>query len=122
MIDCYRLVIFIPKDDLEDFVKAIQDAIPSFVGNYDRVMWWNDPQIEYGTGQFRPLKGANPAEGSVGETERIEDIRIEFLAPHDKEKIEEMIEKIIRPAHPFEEPVIYIYDASLYSDLKSNKD
>lgn len=119
MIECYRLVIFIPKDNLEEFVQKIQDAIPSFIGNYDRVMWWNDPSIEYGTGQFRALEGANPAEGNVGETERIEDIRIEFLVPHDKDFIKDMIAKTIHPAHPFEEPVIYIYDASLYSDLKS---
>ena len=116
MIECYRLVVFIPKDNLDQFIKAIQDAIPSFIGNYDRVMWWNDPNIEYGTGQFRPLEGANPTEGIIGETERIEDIRIEFLVPHDTEKIDEMIETTIRPAHPFEEPVIYVTKAELFEN------
>lgn len=116
MIDCYRLVIFIPKNNLEEFIRKIQDAIPSFIGNYDRVMWWNDPSIEYGIGQFRPMEGANPTEGKVGQTERIEDIRIEFLVPHDKKMIEEMIAKTIRPAHPYEEPVIYITKADLYEN------
>ena len=116
MIKCYRLVIFIPKKNLEKFIEKIQDTIPSFIGNYDRVMWWNDPEIEYGTGQFRPIEGANPAEGEIGKTERIEDIRIEFLVPHDKSVIENIIEKAIRPAHPFEEPVIYITPCELYEN------
>lgn len=104
-----RITVFLPAEHLDGFVKAVQDDIPSFLGPYDRVMWWSEPKIEHGTEQFRPLNRSIPKEGQIGETVQKPSVRIEFLIPDDQDVINSIIEKTIKPAHPFNDPVIY-YD------------
>lgn len=103
----YRITVFVPSEDLEEFVRKIQDHVPSFNEPYDRVMWWSDPIVDHGTGQFRPLKGANPHDGEIGYTERRPISRLEFLCPYDEQHVQKLITDIIKPAHSYEAPVVY---------------
>ncbi|MFP4313120.1 MAG: hypothetical protein ACLFR0_02225 [Alphaproteobacteria bacterium] len=103
----YRITVFISQDALDDFIAAIQDKIPAFDAPYDRVMWWSEPRIEAGTEQFRALKGAQPASGHIGETKRIPTTRLEFLCPYKEKETRQFIINILKPAHPFNDPVIY---------------
>lgn len=102
-----RITVFVPESDLENFIAKIQDDVPSFLGPYDRVMWWSEPKIEHGTEQFRPLDRANPAEGHICETRQIKTVRLEFLCPHDILVIDSLIKDVLKPAHIFNDPVIY---------------
>lgn len=106
-IPAYRVIVFVPTVAHEDFIKELQDHIPSFLGPYDRVMWWSEPKIEKGTEQFRPLERSNPKEGEIESTVQKPSVRLEFLAPDDLQLIQKIIKDVIKPAHPFHDPVIY---------------
>lgn len=61
-----------------------------------------------GIGRFRPLRGAKPAIGKVGEMEEVEEERIEsVLSGVSESQLEEIFEKL-KEAHPYEEPPIEI--------------
>ncbi len=106
----YRLVVFVPVGALEEFISVISSDIPSFLGHYDNVAWWN----EAGTEQFRPLNGANPVSGDVGEIIQEASRRVELSLPLDKGALGRFVEKVIIPAHPWEKPVIYVYETSIF--------
>jgi len=100
----YHVIVYIPVEYADEAIPAITAQIPQLFGNYDQCAWWSAP----GTGHFRPLEGANPTQGNIGKAETCEEIRLEFNLPHDKDVLEHMINKVIIPAHPWEEPVILI--------------
>jgi hypothetical protein len=58
-----------------------------------------------GIGQFRPVTGANPAIGSVGELQQVEEDRIEVIAPPAARAA---ILAALRAAHPYEDPAYHI--------------
>ena len=103
LVECYRIVTFVPKRDLEALVKAVCDSGFLDYGHYGDVLWFSSE----GTGQFKPLSGANPAIGSVGQRERVAENRIEFSIVKDEAKLDELL-KVVTTAHPYEEPAIHI--------------
>tara|TARA_B100000780_G_scaffold104037_1_gene72759 strand:- start:648 stop:1004 length:357 start_codon:yes stop_codon:yes gene_type:complete len=103
----YRLVIFVPEQDMDAFMKAVSAHIPSFMGPYDHVAWWSEEGVE----QFRALEGAQPAQGMVGQVERDSCRRVELSLPYDQDMLDRFVQAVILPSHPWEKPVIYIYNA-----------
>ena len=73
----------------------MHDAGAGVVGDYDRALF-SSP----GTGQFRPLAGANPAVGSVGAVETVDEVRLEMVA---KPALRELVRTALLAAHPYEE-------------------
>ena len=59
-------VVYVPQADAADVANAMHDAGAGAIGDYDRAMFSHS-----GTGQFRPLDGANPAVGQVGAVETV---------------------------------------------------
>lgn len=108
-IETYRLVIFVPTEEAETFIKKIEDAIPSFLGHYDRVCWWSAP----GTEQARALEGANPVSGKIGQTIKHPSTRVEFSLPKDRALLNRILTETIIPAHPWEEPVILLHESEI---------
>ena len=88
------LVFYVPENDLEKVKNAMLDAGGGRIGNYDRCCWQTK-----GVGQFRPLAGANPAIGAVGEVERLDEYKVEMVVARDK--IEAVI-AAMKKAHPYE--------------------
>lgn len=66
------------------------------IGDYDRCSF----EVE-GTGQFRPLPGANPTIGKVGELEKIPEVRVEMVM--DDTILKDAIKALLK-AHPYETP------------------
>ena len=62
----YKLCFFVPDSALERVKEALFAAGAGRIGDYDRCCWQT-----LGTGQFRPLAGAEPHIGSVGQEERL---------------------------------------------------
>ena len=81
---------------------ALFNAGAGKIGNYDSCCWET-----LGTGQFRPLEGSNPAIGSYGMIERVEEYKIEMVCA--KERIKEVI-AALKVAHPYEEPAYEVYE------------
>jgi dinuclear metal center YbgI/SA1388 family protein len=92
----HKLVVFIPQADARALVDAVAAAGAGRLGDYDRCAWTTD-----GTGTFRPLTGADPAIGTVGEIEQVAETRIEMVVPA---RLRGEVVAALRAAHPYEEP------------------
>ncbi len=92
----YKLVFFVPEEQLERVKTAVFRAGAGRIGNYDCCCW----QV-LGQGQFRPLKGSSPFVGSLDEIETVMEYRVEMVC--QKALIEEAV-AALKLAHPYEEP------------------
>src|SRR5699024_1860602 len=71
-----KLVVFAPRAETDSMIAALSAAGAGTIGNYDEAAF-----VSQGVGRFRPLAGAHPAVGRVGETERVDEARIEMVVP-----------------------------------------
>lgn len=92
----------VPADHVDAVSEAMFAAGAGSIGDYDRCAF----RIN-GRGQFRPLADANPFIGSVGETEYVDEVRLEMVAPKSARTA---IVAALREAHPYEEPAFDIVD------------
>ena len=96
-----KLVVFVPREALDPVREALFAAGAGRIGDYERCSWYTE-----GTGTFRPLPGASPTVGAVGEEERIPELRLETVFP--AERRDEVV-AALRAAHPYEEPAFDVY-------------
>ena len=71
-----KLVTFVPAEDVDRVIAALSEAGAGAIGNYDQCAFTSP-----GTGQFRPLAGADPHIGEVGGLTRIPEVRVEMVLP-----------------------------------------
>lgn len=105
----YKLIAYIPDDALETVKTAMFHAGAGKFGNYDNCCW----QV-LGVGQFRPLTGANPAIGQIGQVETVSEWRVEMIVPTDK--LQAVI-KAYKSAHPYEVPAYDVYELVVTEDF-----
>lgn len=91
-----KWAVMVPADAADAVREAMFAAGAGTVGDYDSCSW----AVE-GEGRFRPLGGANPALGSIGELEHVRELRVEMVAPRP---LRERVRAALRAAHPYEEP------------------
>ena len=91
-----KLVVFVPEDDAERLLDALAEAGAGHVGDYERCAWTTT-----GTGTFRPLQGADPTIGAVGQVERVPEARLEVVLPRTGRA---GVLRAMLAAHPYEEP------------------
>ena len=91
-----KVVVFVPVPDADAVRTAITDVGAGAIGAYDSASF-----TAAGEGRFRPLEGAVPAIGRVGEVEVVEEARIEAVYPRP---LREAVVRALRAAHPYEEP------------------
>lgn len=91
-----KLVVFVPIADADRLIDALAAAGAGSIGAYDRCAWTSE-----GTGTFRPLDGAEPALGRVGEVETVPEARVEMVLPASRRA---EVVAVLREAHPYEEP------------------
>ena len=91
----YQLYFYVPEPQLEAVKAAVFAAGAGGIGNYDRCCW----QVK-GRGQFRPVAGANPVIGRVGDLEVLDEWRVELLVP--EERLAAVV-AAMKQAHPYEE-------------------
>lgn len=91
-----KLTVYIPDSHLEVVKAALFAAGAGRVGDYDCCAW----QV-LGDGQFRPLAGANPHIGQVGELEHVPEWRVELVLPAARAKDVVMA---LKYTHPYEVP------------------
>ncbi|HHW01561.1 MAG TPA: Nif3-like dinuclear metal center hexameric protein [Thermoanaerobacterales bacterium] len=96
-----KIVVFVPRG-YEDAVRnAMAEAGAGFIGNYSHCSF----NIE-GKGTFKPEKGADPFIGEEGKLERVDEVRIETIAPENF--VRKIISAMLR-VHPYEEVAYDIY-------------
>lgn len=88
-------VVYVPRAQADAVAAAMHGAGAGAIGDYDSAAFTSD-----GTGQFRPLDGAQPAIGTVGAVEQVDESRIEMVA---ERAIRERVRHAMIAAHPYEE-------------------
>jgi dinuclear metal center YbgI/SA1388 family protein len=96
-----KLVTYIPADHYEKVRDELFDVGCGHLGNYDSCGF-----SVVGLGNFRPLEGAKPKVGKVGELETVDEVRFETLIPAGMEDV--AIETLKR-VHPYEEVAYDLY-------------
>ncbi len=102
----YKLAFFVPVEDAESVKQAVFEAGAGRIGVYENVCFQTR-----GTGQFRPMEGAHPHIGTVGNLESVEECKVELLC--DEAHIHGTI-AALKLAHPYEEVA---YDVWQLADL-----
>ena len=91
-----KLIYYVPESHLETTKLAIFEAGAGGIGNYEHCAW----QV-LGTGQFKPVKSANPFIGELDTLEKIPEWRVETIVPEEKAVT---VVKALKLSHPYEEP------------------
>ncbi|GAC1445426.1 MAG: Nif3-like dinuclear metal center hexameric protein [Mycobacteriales bacterium] len=91
-----KLIVFVPVEAAQQVLDAVAAAGAGALGTYERCAWSTT-----GVGTFRPLPGAEPAVGAVGEIATVAEARLEVVLPRARR--EEVVARM-RAAHPYEVP------------------
>ncbi|RLV49038.1 Nif3-like dinuclear metal center hexameric protein [Nocardioides mangrovicus] len=91
-----KLVVYVPADHAERIRQVLAEWGAGRIGDYDSASFSSD-----GEGRFRPLSGARPAIGTIGELETVPEVRIEVVLPRFRRR--DVVEAMLA-AHPYEEP------------------
>ncbi len=96
-----KVAAFVPPDARERVLDAMGGAGAGAIGNYDRCAFFSP-----GTGTFRPLPGAQPYLGTVGQPETVPEERLEMIVPAPRA---EAVVAAMKAAHPYEEVAYDVY-------------
>lgn len=96
-----KWVVFVPVASADRVSDAMHAAGAGRMGDYDRAQFRTA-----GTGSFRPLAGARPAIGSIGEIEQVDEFRVEMIAPSSRRSA---VRDAMVAAHPYEEPAFDVW-------------
>lgn len=91
-----KLGVMVPEGDADTMRDALAAAGAGEIGDYDHASF-----TIAGEGRFRPLPGADPTIGSVGDAERVDEVRIEVVFPRGRRA---HVVRAMLAAHPYEEP------------------
>ena len=87
--------VYVPAPDADAVAEALWAVGAGAIGDYDRASF-RAP----GTGTFRPLDGAQPAIGSIGADEHVDEVMLRVVAPAASR---ERVRAALIAAHPYEE-------------------
>ena len=96
------LVFYVPVPDTDHVLDALFAVGAGHIGNYDSCAF-----VASGMGRFRPLEGANPAIGKVGDLEMVAENRVEVTFPRS---LRATVVAALRRAHPYEEPAFHVVE------------
>lgn len=96
----YLIAVYVPASDKDALIEAMSQAGGGRIGDYEACAW-----STLGHGQFRPLDGANPHIGSVGDLERVEEYKVEMVC--EDSVIANVLAAMVE-AHPYEEPAHHV--------------
>ena len=90
-----KLTVHVPQPHRDEILALLFDAGAGRSDRYDSAAYWTA-----GTGQFRPLPGANPSVGGAGRLEQVTEERVEVVFPASaRSRVLAALDQ-----HPYEEP------------------
>ena len=98
------LVFYVPVADTARVLDAVLATGAGAVGDYRDCAF-----VAAGTGQFRPVAGAQPAIGTVGDLEKVAENRVELVLDR---ALRRAVVTALREAHPYEEPAFHILETA----------
>lgn len=102
-----KLITFVPTEAIDAVLDGVSAAGAGRIGEYERCAF----RVR-GTGTFRPLDGADPYSGQIGEVALEEEDRVEIELPT---RIAGEVVRALIDAHPYEEvayDLIPMYDGA----------
>ncbi|MFC4555296.1 Nif3-like dinuclear metal center hexameric protein [Georgenia faecalis] len=93
---------YVPVSHTEGVLDALAEAGAGTLGAYERSAF-----VVGGSGTFRPVTGADPTIGAVGEVVTVAEERLEMVVPRGRRQ--EAI-AALRAAHPYEEPAFSVVE------------
>ena len=96
-----KVVVFVPPDEVDEVANAMFDAGAGHIGGYS-----NCSYRLAGHGTFLGGEGTNPAVGTWGKMERIDEIRLESIVSRPDVPA---VVAAIRRTHSYEEPAFDVY-------------
>jgi hypothetical protein len=97
-----KLVVYVPQAEADALIDTLASAGAGRIGDYERCAWSTT-----GEGTFRPLAGANPTFGRVGDVERVPEARVEMVLPRHRRRA---VVEALRAAHSYEEPAYDVFE------------
>ncbi|MDB5266818.1 MAG: hypothetical protein JWN89_633 [Parcubacteria group bacterium] len=97
-----KVVVYVPLTHTDQVREAIGQAGGGQLGKYAFCSF-----STRGIGRFKPLEGANPHIGFVGQMEAVEEERIEVSV---EDSLVESVISAIKKVHPYEEVALDIYN------------
>ena len=105
-----KWVVMVPEGNAEQVAEAMFRAGAGALGDYRDCMW-----SVVGTGQYLPMDRAQPAIGAIGALTRVDEERLEMVAPKSARAA---VLAALRDAHPYEEPAFDVFaQVALDSDI-----
>lgn len=95
-----KIKVTVPKDNLDEVRNALGSVGAGKIGNYEHCSY--SYPVE---GKFRPTQGANPAIGTIGVLETVQEVCIDCICHKD---ILESVITELKKVHPYEEPAVDI--------------
>ena len=95
-----KIRVTVPVEAVDQVRQALGDTGAGQIGNYSYCAFTYPV-----TGYFKPEGGADPAVGTVGKLETVQEVMIEAIC--HKDIIKQVIEAVVS-VHPYEEPAIDI--------------
>ncbi|MFB9314011.1 Nif3-like dinuclear metal center hexameric protein [Nocardioides plantarum] len=106
-----KLTVYVPLDAAAVVRAALAEAGAGAIGDYDFASF-----SSRGQGRFRPLEGADPTIGTVGEIAEVDETRIEVVLPRDRRRA---VVAALRAAHPYEEPAYDVVEVAPGIDTRA---
>lgn len=100
----YRVTVFIPAEYRSRMLAAVQEIVPLGDEHYDLVHW----SVENVTERFRPLPGARPSRGEIGQLHAEEGEFLVFLLPQDEQQLDHVLQRAVFATHPWEAPGVTV--------------
>lgn len=92
----FKICFFVPLEHAESVKHAMFDAGAGKIGTYEHCSFET-----LGTGQFKPLEGANPFLGNVGTVEKMQELKVEMVC---EAQFIKTVVKVMKENHPYEMP------------------
>ena len=102
----YKLCFFVPKKDKEKVKNALFAIGAGKYANYECCSFET-----LGTGQFKPLNGANPYIGDIGLIEKVTEYKVEMIC--EDALIAEAV-RVLKESHPYEEVAYEVFKMESY--------
>lgn len=103
-----KLVVYVPHADSQRLLDALAASGAGQIGEYERCAYLTE-----GEGTFRPVRGASPTIGTVGDIARVPETRIELVFPR---LLRRAVVAALRAGHPYETPAFDISEVYTGSD------
>lgn len=99
--DLYKIIVYLPKDNFEEFKKEFLSLNVGNIGNYSHCSF-----STFGEGTFLPNHLANPFIGKSGVLEKVDEVKIETIVR--SADLDKVVSKM-RSLHPYEEPAYDVF-------------